>query len=77
MTTRLNDALTLLHQYLKRNPAIQLYVSTYWQTKKNILRCQLRFLIFFSKSTGNIDMKIGIDSRACTVMSIGDGGLGF
>ena len=31
------------------------------------MRCQLPFLIiFFSKTTGDIDMNIGIDSRTCT-----------
>ena len=63
MTTSLNAALTLLHQYLKRNPAIQPYVSTYWQTKKHFTVPITVFDYFFSKSTGNIDMKIGVDSR--------------
>ena len=66
MTTGLNVALTLLHQYLKRNPAIQLYLSTYWQTKKHFKVSITVFDYFFSKSTGNIDMKIGIDSHTCT-----------
>ena len=65
-TTGLNVALTLLHQYLKRNSAIQLHVSTYWQTKKHFKVPNTVFDYFFSKSTGNIDMKIGIDSRTCT-----------
>ena len=66
MSTGLNVALTLLYQYLKKNLSIQLYFSTYRQ--KSILEIPITVfnIFFFSKTTGDIHMNIGIESRTCT-----------
>ena len=46
MTTGLNIALTMLYQYLKRNPSIQIYFSTYWQ--KQHFQVPITVFTFFS-----------------------------
>ena len=66
MTIGINVALTLLYQYLKKK-SIHSTLLFYLSSKKAFLRSQLPFLIiFFTKPTGEIDLKFGIDSRTCT-----------
>ena len=66
MTTGLNVAPNLLYQYLKRNPSIQLYFSTSRQKSIFEVPTTIFNYFFFSKTSGDIVMSIGIDSRTCT-----------